>query len=656
LREPVPLKVMSPNLIAATIATEDPSFYDNPGVNLNGLLAAVRSNLPQPIGEGFGNGRGGSSITQQLVKNLYISPEDRFDRKIKRKVKETVLAVELKRRYTDDQILEWYLNQIFYGNFAYGVEASAQRYFGKQAKDLTLAEAAMLAGIPSAPSLYSPVIAGNEQRAIDRQHQVLDLMLEHRDSIRGIVDIAPEQIAAAKQEQLAYRPPAFPISAPHFVVYVQDIITKMCKKGLFDPPGDIDCEGAVARGGLRITTTLDLDLQHIAEKTVEDAVASNEERYGGHNGGLVAVRPQSGEILAMVGSRDYFRQDIAGNVNVTTSSRSHGSTMKMFTYVTGFESGWAPSSVAQDAPLVLDNKAINNWNFAYLGRITVRKAIAESVNTAAVRSVMELGEDKVTNTAHRLGITDLRTDDCGPTITLGSCEVKLLDMAYAYSVLANNGVMKGIPTVEDLPEGFRQLDPASVLRIQDADGKILYEFKPEGKPVVKSASAYMFTDILSKDAINWSRLTIDRPAAAKTGTSEEFRDNVVIGYTPDLAVGAWVGNSDGTPMAQGAFSASGAGPMWKQFMIAAHQFLGLPPREFQPPDDVIFAPCRGRTEVFARDVQVSKPGVCKPPTGGRTVPADTPAAPNSPGSSHPQREKHQTGQAKEKQNGRGTGR
>ncbi|HZP25906.1 MAG TPA: transglycosylase domain-containing protein, partial [Dehalococcoidia bacterium] len=549
LRDPLPLNEVSPYLIAATVATEDASFYDNPGVNFRGIGRALMENFT-PFGPGFFKGSGGSSITQQLVKNIYISEEDRFDRQIDRKIKEAVFALELKDQYSDDQIMEWYLNQIFYGNFSYGIQAASQRYFGKSAKDLTLAEAAMLAGIPSSPANYSPVIPGNEQLAIERQHQVLDLMLKHHDSIKKLVDITPAMVAAAKDEQLSYATQAFSIKAPHFVFYVQDQLTKMCKKGEFKAPNGQGCDKIVEAAGLRVTTTLDLGLEHAAEDDLEAILEANENIYGGHNGAVVAIDPRTGEILTMVGSRDYFRQDINGEVNVAASPRSHGSTMKMFTYLTAFEHGWAPSSVVKDAPLTIGGHTINNWNSSFLGDITVRKAMSESVNTTAVRTAMELGEDAIAKTAHKMGITSPLDNDCGPTITLGSCEVKLVDMAFAYSVLANNGNMIGVPTVEDLPSGYRSLDPVSVLKIQDAQGKVLYEAKPQTKQVVRPAFAYMVTDILSKDAISWSRLSIDRPAATKTGTSEQFRDNVVMGYTPELSIGVWVGNSDGTPMAE----------------------------------------------------------------------------------------------------------
>ena len=641
LRDPVPLSEISPYLIGATIATEDASFYDNPGVNVKGLLRAFTSNLPKPLGDGIGEGTGGSSITQQLAKNVYISPEERLDRKVQRKIKETVIALELKRKYSDDQILEWYLNQVYYGNFAYGAEAAAQRYFGKHAKDLTLAEAAMLAGIPQAPARYTPVLPGNQSGATARQAEVLDLMHKHRSEIERIpylndkgIQITPEMVEAAKGEQLTILQPRFEINAPHFVFYVQDQVNRMCEKGLFKPPADIPCEKVVFQGGLRITTSLDMGLQKIGEQTVEDVIGANEDRYQGHDGALVAMRPATGEILAYVGSRDYFREDIQGQVDIASSLKSHGSTMKVFTYLTAFEKGWVPSTIVRDEPLELNagdyKKTINNWNYSYLGNITIRKALSESVNIAAVNTVMEVGIDEMRSTAHRMGITDLIRNDCGPTITLGSCEIKLLDMTFAYSTLANNGVMKGRPTVEDLPDGFRELDPVPVIKIEDASGNLIYQYSaPEEKKVIDPAYAYMITDVLSNQAIQWSRLTIDRPAASKTGTSEDFRDNVVMGYTPDLAAGVWMGNADNTAMATGTFSSAGTGPMWKGFMQAALDYLAVPPRPFEKPDDVVTADCGGRPELFVKNVTPTKPGACRAPNPSGSATA-TPSAPRFP--------------------------
>lgn len=642
LKEPVPLSEMSPYIIAATIATEDASFYGNPGVNFKGLARAAVENLT-PFGPGFLEGSGGSSITQQLVKNIYIDRSERFDRRVQRKVKETVIALELKREYDDNQILEWYLNTIDYANFAFGAEAASERYFGKSSKDLTLAEAALLAGLPQAPGYYTPAIPENRDRAKARQVEVLDLMIKHLDEVNSIpnsadpsqplLQLTAEQVEAAKQEPLNYVENAYDIKAPHFVLLVGDQVAKMCQAGLFKAPGKIPCDKVVTQGGLRIQTTVDMGLQDIAQRIVEENIGANEARYGGHNGSLVAMRPATGEILAYIGSRDYNRDDISGKVDIATSLQSHGSTMKMFTYLTAFEKGWVPSTYVQDAPLYLETaqgkKQVNNWNFSHQGNITVRKALAESVNTSAVRTVMEVGMDEMRDVAHRMGITDLRQGDCGPTITLGACEVQLLDMTLAVSTIANMGVMKGRPTSEDLPAGYRELDPVSVLKIEDNEGNVLYQYSnPMELRIVDPAYAYMLTDVLSRDAINWSRLTIDRPAASKTGTSEDFRDGVVMGYTPDLAAGVWMGNADNTAMAPGTFSSAGTGPMWRQFMTEAHAYLQLPPRDFEKPADVVTSACSGRQEVFRVDQVPSKPGACRAPAPrGSPGASSTPRAP-----------------------------
>jgi membrane peptidoglycan carboxypeptidase len=632
LRDPVPLEEMSPYMIDATVSTEDASFYGNPGVNFRGLARAAVENLT-PFGPGWLEGSGGSSITQQLVKNVYVDPEQRFDRRLERKVKETVIALELKRRYSDDEILGWYLNTIYYGNFSYGVQAASQRYFGVDAKDLSLGQAAMLAGIPQAPGRYTPVIQDNIARGKQRQREVLNLMVTH-----GYISQAEADQAFA--EELVYATPVFSIKAPHFVNnYVPNQVRGMCEQGMFDAPGNLSCDKVVFQGGLRIYTSIDMGLQKIGEDLIEDTISKNEARFRGHNGALVALRAGTGEILTYVGSRDFFREDIDGQVDIASALRSHGSTMKMVTYLTAFEQGWVPSTIVRDAPLKLDvggyQRAVNNWNFSHLGNITVRKAFSESVNVPAVNTVMEVGIEEYQKTAHRIGITDLTRTDCGPTITLGSCEVKMIDQAYAFSVVANNGKMVGIPTVLNLPDGFRELDPVGVVRIEDSDGNVLYEFDgPEERQVVEPEYAYMVTDVLSKNAIQWSRLTFGQTGASKTGTSEDFRDNVVLGYSPPpdgIVVNVWMGNADNTPMANNAFSSAGAGPIWKAFMAAAHDYLKIPDSEFEVPDTIVTAKCGGRTEVFAKDEEPSKPGTCKAPKSGggssKVTPTPTPKVP-----------------------------
>ena len=642
LKNPVPLTEISPWLIAATIATEDASFYHNPGVNFRGLARAGMENLT-PFGPGFLEGSGGSSITQQLAKNIYIEggSQGLAPRTVDRKLKETVIAIELKRKYSDNQILEWYLNQVNYVNNSIGAEAAAKAYFGKSAKDLSIPEAAYLAGIPQAPNLYF----SDAELGKARQMQVLDLMKKHLDEILDIKNpadpskpliegLTEESLEAQKYEPLNFVENHFDIKAPHFVFFVEDQVNKMCAAGLFDPPGDIPCDKVTRRGGLRITTTIEMGLQEIGNRTLEQNIAATENRYGGHNGSIVAIQPATGEILAYVGSRDYYRDDIDGQVDIASSQQSMGSSMKPFTYLTAFEKGWVPSTYIQDAPLYLDvgsgKKQVNNWNFSHMGNITIRKAMSESVNTTAVRTVMEVGIDDMRDTSHRLGITDLRQGDCGPTITLGACEVKLLDHTYAYASIANNGMMKGRPTSEDLPAGFRELDPVSVLKIQDERGNVLYSFDaPDERRVADPAASYMITDVLSKEAINWSRLTIDRPAAIKTGTSEDFRDGVVMGYTPDLVVGVWMGNADNSPMAPGTFSSAGSGPMWRQFTKDAHVYMKLPPRPFEAPPEIVKSSCGGREELFKLDTQPSKPGACKAPAP-RPKPGSSPTPKPAP--------------------------
>lgn len=656
LRDPVSVAEVSPYVIAATVATEDASFFDNPGVNFRGLARAAWENLTPFKAGGFFEGSGGSSITQQLVKNVYIEESERGSSgpdAVDRKLKETVLALELKREYDDYQILEWYLNQIPYGGQIYGIQEAAERYFGKNASDLTLAEAALIAGIPQAPGRYYPFDFDDDPATIDgrdlakeRQLEVLDLMIEHLDEVNQIPNpndetqpllfLTREEIEAAKNEPLNYVESSFDIQAPHFVFYVQDQVTKMCQAGLFKAPGGIPCDRVVTTGGLRITTSLDLGLNALTQQIIEEEMAASEDRTGAHNASAVVIRPETGEILAYVGSRAYGREDIDGSVDIASSLQSLGSTMKMFTYLKAFEDGWVPSTYVEDKELLLDvggeRRAVNNWNFSHLGTITLRKGFSESINTVAVRTLMEVGEDRFRELAHRMGITDLRQGDCGPTITLGACEVKLVDQTFAFAVLANNGVMKGRPTSEDLPTGFRELDQVSVLSITDSDGNLIYQFTgPEQVQVVDPAYAFMVTDVLSKDAITWSQLTIDRPAATKTGTSEEFRDNVVMGYTPDLAVGVWMGNADNSPMNQGTFSRQGVGPIWRRVTTQAHQYLQIPPHQFTPPENVVYLPCGGRNEIFKKNTPTVKNGACRGPSGQpETTASPTPRGPVFP--------------------------
>ncbi len=571
-RTTVPLAEISPWLIKATIATEDADFYRHSGVNIRGL---VRAGWGYITGSGFSQG-GGSSITQQLVKNVLIPEEQRAERSIVRKIREIILAVEIERRYSKDQILEWYLNRINYGNLSYGIEAAANSYFGIPAKDLGLAQASMLVGLPQAPARYSPLI--NPKVAKSRQEVVLGLMVRNGD-------ISNQQASAALAEELVYRRARFDIQAPHFVQYVRERLEERYGRAV------------VERGGLRVTTTLDLALQRRAEELAL-ANADRLRAQQAQNTALVALRPGSGEILAMLGSMDYFNEDIDGQVNMTTAERQPGSTFKIFTYATAFQKGWTPATMVLDTrasfPDGLNRPYVpENVDGRFRGPVSVRQALAMSLNIPAVRTLAFAGLDNVLATAHRLGITTLtRRNTYGLSLTLGGGEVTLLDMVYANSVFANGGTMSGTPAAQT-QSGFRELDPVVLLRVEDGHGRVLEEFRtPERRQVLDPRYAYLVTSILSDNEARAPFFGANNPlalpgrlVAAKTGTTDDQRDNWTIGFTPDLVVGVWVGNSDNSRMGRGAFGSSMAAPIWNAYM---RETLGnRPAQPFPEPSGLV---------------------------------------------------------------------
>ena len=614
LRNPIKLAVVSPHLINATVSTEDSTFFENRGINTRGLLRAAWENLNLGLGSGdFLGGSGGSSITQQLVKNVLLPLEERSERTISRKLKETILALELTDQYSKTQILEWYLNSIFYGNHAYGIGAASQRYFGKPAMELTLAEATLLAGLPQAPADLDPFLYPT--RAKNRQADVLDLMV-----INGYVG-RPEA-EDAKQEPLTFASPQFEILAPHFVFYVQEELITLCERGILTLPANVeDCGDVLKEGGLRITTTLDFDLQQQAEQIVRSDLATFEEQTGAHNAALVAIDPASGEIRAMVGSRDFFREDVDGQVNNAIALNSPGSSIKPITYVTGFLRDpelWNPATIVWDVPLEFieaDGSTFSPVNFDAVSRgpVSIRTALANSINVPAFRVADELGVTAVLDIAHRMGITTMQdASQFGPSITLGGGDVTLVDMAFAYSVFANLGVMRGQHTLLDLPFGNRALDPIAIREVRDVNGNVLYRIDTAvERRVLPAAQAYQITDILSDNparAILYglnSTLVLDRPVAAKTGTAGEpgrndlRRDYWTVGYTPDLVTAVWVGNQDNSPMTGGSSSRT-AGLIWHDFMLAAHQ--GVPVSEFEIPEGLTTA------EVFVPQLRVLRSG------------------------------------------------
>ena len=564
---------ISPYLIQATIATEDASFYENQGINIRGMVRALYANVSRQ-----GIEQGGSSITQQLVKNVFIPEEERTQASVLRKVKEVILALELTRRFSKDDILTYYLNENNYGNLSYGVESAAQSYFGKPAKELDLAESTMLAGIPQAPANYSPFT--NPDQAKQRQEQVLDLMVR-----QGFV--TKNEADAAKDRKLVYRTSRFDIRAPHFVMYVRDLLTE--KYGA----------RALYRSGLKVTTTLDLDLQDMAQEIVTSQVDFSH-RYGAYNGALVAIDPRNGEILSMVGSTDYFDESVDGQVNITTAERQPGSSFKPLTYVTAFQKGWSPANMLLDVPITVrdgvnSTYTPHNWDNKWAGPVSVRNALANSMNIPALKTIEFTGIDAVLDTAHRFGITTLtRKGWYGLSLTLGGGEVKLVDLTYAYGVFANGGIMRGTPVdPEKQQPGMRSVDPVAVLKIEDRNGKVLEQFgTPAEVQVIPAEYAYLITNILSDNVARAPtfggtlQLPGPRPAAVKTGTTDNVRDFWTIGYTPQLVTGVWLGNSDNKPLT-GGFSGNTIGPMWERFMRGALE--GEPIIPFRRPPGLVNA-------------------------------------------------------------------
>ncbi|HZR00189.1 MAG TPA: PBP1A family penicillin-binding protein [Chloroflexota bacterium] len=566
----IPLSEMPQHLIAATLATEDANFYQNPGFDLRSMIRALWQNF-----RGQAVISGASTITQQLVRNVLFDPEERYSPSMARKVKEIVLAYRLSQMYSKDEILERYLNEINYGNLAYGIEAAARTYFGKSAKDLNLAEASLLAGLPQSPSDYNPFV--NFRAAKERQAEVLGLMVR-----QGYIS---EDVAeAALRQELHFASAQSNILAPHFVMYVRDMLEKRYGRQ------------RLYTGGFRVYTTLDMNVQRAAESAVSEQIA----RLKDHNAtdaAVVAINPNSGEILAMVGSADYFNNQIAGQVNMATAERQPGSTLKPFTYAAAFSQGnVGPGTIIQDESTQFRGAAgepyvPKNPDGKFRGPVTVRYALANSLNIPALKMLNQVGVTPMIELARRMGITSLGDPKrYGLTVTIGGGEAKLLDIVYAYTPFANGGLQIGVPVANPKPNE-REFEPAAILKIVDSDGRVLEEYSPRpGKRVISPQVAWLITDILSDDearADTYGRnspLALNRPAAAKTGTTDNFEDSWTIGYTPDLVVGVWVGNANNSPMRQ-VLGVSGAGAIWNMTMQRA--LKDVAPRPFVRPSGLV---------------------------------------------------------------------
>jgi membrane peptidoglycan carboxypeptidase len=594
IRLPITLDQVSPAFLAATIATEDANFFKNPGVNPRGLARAAWENFsPFNQQEGFLQGTGGSSITQQLVKNVYIPMEERTERSIDRKAREVVYSLELTKRYDKAQILEWYINQISYGSIYTGIEAASQGYFGKPASELTIAEATLLAGIPQSPAAFDP--AANPEAASARRNEVIDLMLRY-PVIQIGADIFyspnPEELQAARDVPFEVGQPSFSIEAPHFVLtYVAPQLEKIVGRD------------ALLHDGLVVTTTIDLDLNYRAEEILERWIREFERVSNTHNGATIVIDPSTAEILVMVGSRDYYREDIAGNVNNLLAPNSPGSSFKPFVYLTTFlKMGWTPSTIIQDTPTSFresDGTIFTpvNPNKGFNGPITLRNALGNSLNVPAFKAAQAVGVSNVVDFAKSVGFTSL-DGFYGPAIAIGGVDLKPLDLAYAYSTLANGGLMKGQDTFAPDGRDLRALEPVSILKIEDAAGNVRFNIDDHRaeRRVIPAQQAFMMNDILSDpgaQCITFGCGGITIPGyrvAVKTGTSEPFDpkgpnagkigETWAFGYTPDLVVGVWAGNSDNAPIVN-IFSTSISYRAMRDILLATYG--GRPGRPFERP-------------------------------------------------------------------------
>jgi 1A family penicillin-binding protein len=560
-RTVVPFDRIPQALKDATIAVEDASFYTNPGVDLRGIVRAFLQNYQsQSVVSG------GSTITQQLVRNVLLPPEERSRVTFERKLREAILAYQVSRRYSKDQILGIYLNEVYYGNQAYGVEAAAQAYFGKHVWELNLAEATLIAGLPQSPTNLNPLT--NPQAAKARQKVTLDLMVKY-----GF--LTPTQAQAAYQAPIRFVPQAASLVAPHFVFYVRQLLEQR-----YGPD-------VLYRGGLRVITSLDLHWQAEAQRIVRERIAELRQRNA-TNAGVIMLAPD-GQILAMVGSVDYHDQTIDGQVNVTLAPRQPGSALKPVVYAAAMQRGWTPATVIWDTPVAFHQPdgsvyVPHNYDGAFHGPQRLRMALANSLNIPAIKALEFVGVENFVEQAHQMGITTLNDPTrYGLALVLGAGEVRLLDLTNVYNTIRNGGRMR---------------EPIAILKVTNSRGQVLENATPApGRQVLGAHGeqiAYLLTDILSDNVARWymfgrgnvMELPDGRPAAVKTGTSNEWRDSWAIGYTPDVTVGVWVGNSDGSPMQEVA-GANGAGVIWRAIMSLYHQ--GRPIQQFARPPGIVEA-------------------------------------------------------------------
>lgn len=553
----------------ATIAIEDKNFYKNPGFDITAIVRAAISDITH---KSF---QGGSTITQQLMKSALLTS----DRSIGRKFQEVILALWAEHMYSKQQILEMYFNQVPYGGTAWGVETAAQTYFAKDVKDLDLAQSAFLAGLPQAPTLYSPY---GEYPNLWKKRQ--KDVLEHMRQL-GYITQSEEQDAL--QEELTFEPQQIPQNAPHFVNYVKDILIE--KYGL----------ALVEKGGLNVVTSLDLPTQQMTQKVVSDEVAKDG-YLNLSNGAAVVANPQNGDILAMVGSADY-NNPIWGNVNIATSHRQPGSSIKIVTYAAALSHGYTLATVINDSPITFPGNppySPVNYDGAFHGNVPLRIAFANSFNIPAVKVLNSIGIDTFVSTGRTMGVESLQdANSYGLSVTLGSADVTMLDMTTAYATVANGGV---------------RVDLNPILKVTDNNSNILEEkTQLSKKTVLDPGVAFLLSDILADNNARSLEFGPNSPlfipnhrVSVKTGTTDDKRDNWTIGFTPERVVTVWVGNNDNTPMSQSLASGiTGAAPIWHDIMT---NLLGSKKDQlFQIPSDVVQKPCLGHNEYFLSGTQNS---------------------------------------------------
>lgn len=545
----IPISEMGDPIKKATVAVEDANFYEHKGVRPLSILRSVFVNLT--TGQ---FSQGGSTITQQIVKNTLLNQQ----KTITRKIKEVILALKIEQIMSKDQILEAYLNNASYGGNIYGIEAAAQTYFNKPAKELTIAQAAYLASVPKSPTALSPY-GKNLDKLLGRKQYVLDRMKE-----TGVISEAEYTEASSEVITTISSTENKGIKAPHFVFYIQDYLEQ--KYG----------EDLIQNNGFRVITTLDYDMQKTAEEIAKKRALENEKKYNAENVGLVAIDPKTGQILMMVGSRDYFDKTIDGAYNIVTAKRQPGSSFKPIVYALGLMKGYTPETILFDTKTEF-NAGCNpaghtegvvreddcympqNYTGTFSGAVTVRNALAQSLNVPGVKMLYLVGVENAIKLARDMGITTLsKNGDYGLSLVLGGGEVRLLDMASAYGVFATGGI--GHPAT-------------GILRIEDGKGNILEEYKDEENQILPKRTALEISSILSDNkartptfGANSALYIADRQVPVKTGTTNNYRDGWVIGYTPSLVLGGWVGNNDNTPIDKKS-SVVVAAPIWKELML-----------------------------------------------------------------------------------------